>query len=96
MMMMKFSLVTLLAVDCNVLPTTLMIIMSLHKKHVAFVEEETYTLENLQNLQKVVKVTVASLVAAARLALQRAVVAHPVLERVVKAGVCKHDEIYFR
>ena len=70
-----------------------MIIMSLHKKHVAFVEEETYTLENLQ---KVVKVTVASLVAAARLALQRAVVAHPVLERVVKAGVCKHDEIYFR
>jgi len=112
--MMKFSLVTLLVADLNVMPTRLTIIMSLHKRHAAFVEEETYTLENLQ---KAVKVTVASLVVAslvaaslvvASLVAASLVAAHPALERVVKAGVCrcddfvdhlrefKHDETYFR
>ena len=102
--MMKFSLVTLLVADLNVMPTRLTIIMSLHKRHAAFVEEETYTLENLQ---KAVKVTVASLVVASLVAASL-VAAHPALERVVKAGVCrcddfvdhlrefKHDETYFR
>jgi len=103
---MKFSLVTSLVADLNVVTTTT---MSLHKRHAAFVEEESYVLEVLLevlllqvlllHLEKVVKVSVPNLPVEARPALQRVVVAHQVLERVakavkaVKAGVCRCDTV---
>jgi len=89
--MMRFLLVTLLVADLDAVTTTT---MSLHRRHAAFVEAEKYVLEVLLLQVLLLQVLLLRVLLLHLEKVVRALVAHQVLQRVVKAvkvGVCRRD-----